>query len=142
MKGYHRDRAATAAVLRDGWLHTGDLGRRDPDGWFYVTGRLKDLIITGGENVSPVEVEEVLRAHPDVVDVAVIGTPHPKWGEQVTAVVVPRAGASLDSARLSAFAGERLAGFKKPRRIEFVASLPRNAANKVQTSVLKQQFGA
>ena len=141
MAGYHRDRAATAAAVRDGWLHTGDLGRRDTEGWLYVTGRLNDLIITGGENVSPVEVEDVLRAHPDVADVAVIGTPHPKWGEQVTAVVVPRAGASLDPDRLAAFAGQRLAGFKKPRRIEFVASLPRNAANKVQTSVLKRQFG-
>ncbi|HYR97268.1 MAG TPA: AMP-binding protein [Candidatus Binatus sp.] len=142
MAGYHRDRAATAAAVRDGWLHTGDLGRRDAEGWLFVTGRLKDVIITGGENVSPVEVEEVLRAHPDVADVAVIGTPHPKWGEQVTAVVVPRPGAALDRERLSAFAGERLAGFKKPRRIEFVAALPRNAANKVQTSVLRQQFGA
>ena len=142
MAGYHRDRAATAAAVRDGWLHTGDLGRRDEDGWFWVTGRLKELIITGGENVSPGEVEEVLRAHPDVADVAVIGTPHPKWGEQVTAVVVPRDGAAIDRERLTAFAGARLAGFKKPRRIEFVTALPRNAANKVQTSVLRQQFGA
>jgi fatty-acyl-CoA synthase len=142
MAGYYRDRAATAAAVRDGWLHTGDLGRRDEDGWFYVTGRLKELIITGGENVSPGEVEEVLRAHPDVADVAVIGTPHPKWGEQVTAVVVPRDGVAIDRERLSAFAGRRLAGFKKPRRIEFVTALPRNAANKVQTSVLRQRFGA
>jgi fatty-acyl-CoA synthase len=141
MAGYHRDRIATAAVVRNGWLHTGDLGRRDDDGWFFVTGRLKELIITGGENVSPAEVEEVLRAHPDVADVAVIGTPHPKWGEQVTAVVVPRTGATLDRDGLAAFAAARLAGFKKPRRIEFVAALPRNAANKVRTSVLREQFG-
>ncbi|HJQ83430.1 MAG TPA: AMP-binding protein, partial [Candidatus Binatia bacterium] len=141
MAGYHGDRAATAAAVRDGWLHTGDLGRRDAAGWFFVTGRLKELIITGGENVSPAEVEDVLRAHPDVADVAVIGTPHPRWGEQVTAVVVPRAGAAIDRERLTAFAGERLAGFKKPRRIEVVAALPRNAANKVQTSVLKARFG-
>jgi fatty-acyl-CoA synthase len=141
MAGYHRDRATTEATIREGWLHTGDLGRQDADGYLYVTGRVKDLIITGGENVSPVEVEDVLRAHPDVADVAVIGTPHPKWGEQVTAVVVPRAGARLDAEALSAFAGQRLSGFKKPRRIELVAALPRNAANKVQTSVLRQQFG-
>ena len=166
MAGYHRDRDATAAAVRDGWLHTGDLGRRDvdgwlyvtgrlkdviitggdlgrhdADGWLYVTGRLKDVIITGGENVSPGEVEDVLRAHPDVADVAVIGTPHPRWGEQVTAVVVPRPGASIDRDRLTAFAGDRLAGFKKPRRIEVVGALPRNAANKVQTSVLRRQFG-
>jgi len=140
MAGYHRDRAATAAAVQEGWLHTGDLGRRDEDGWFFLTGRLKELIITGGENVSPVEVEAVLRTHPDVADVAVIGTPHPKWGEQVTAVVVRRPGAVLDRDGLSAFAATRLAGFKKPRRIEFVAALPRNAANKVRTNVLREQF--
>jgi acyl-CoA synthetase (AMP-forming)/AMP-acid ligase II len=140
MRGYYRDRRATAQALRGGWLHTGDLGRRNHAGYFFVTGRVKDLIITGGENVSPVEVEDVLRLHPDVADVAVIGTPHPRWGEQVTAVVVLKTGAHLERDALNAFAGTRLAAFKKPRRIEFVASLPRNAANKVQTSVLKQQF--
>lgn len=141
MQGYHRDPAATALALAQGRLHTGDLGRMDADGYFYVTGRVKDLIITGGENVSPVEVEEVLRTHPDVADVAVIGTPHPKWGEQVTAVVVRRGGTVLDGDTLAAFAATRLAGFKKPRRIEFVATLPRNAANKVQTHLLKAEFG-
>jgi acyl-CoA synthetase (AMP-forming)/AMP-acid ligase II len=140
MRGYHRDPSASAAAVRDGWLHTGDLGRRDGDGYFYVTGRVKDLIITGGENVSPAEVEAVLRAHPDVADVAVIGTPHPRWGEQVTAVVVRRDGATLDGEALGAFAGARLAGFKRPRRIEFVASLPRNAYNKVQTHVLRREL--
>lgn len=141
MRGYLRDPAATRRALAHGWLHTGDLGRRDGDGWFWVTGRVKDLIITGGENVSPVEVEAVLRTHPDVADVAVIGTPHPRWGEQVTAVVVRREGTALDGEALVAFAGARLAGFKKPRRVEFVAALPRNAANKVQTHVLRAEFG-
>jgi acyl-CoA synthetase (AMP-forming)/AMP-acid ligase II len=141
MQGYHRNPRATAAALRDGWLHTGDLGRRDAGGYFYLTGRVKDLIITGGENVTPLEVEEALRAHPDVTDVAVIGTPHPRWGEQVTAVVVKRIGAALDADELLTFAGGRLAGFKKPRRVEFVATLPRNAYNKVQTHLLKAQFG-
>jgi fatty-acyl-CoA synthase len=142
MAGYHRNPPATKAALRGGWLHTGDVGRVDADGFLFVTGRVKDLIITGGENVTPLEVEEVLRLHPDVADVAVIGTPHPRFGEQVTAIVVRRDGAALDGEALAVFAGERLAGFKKPRRIEFVASLPRNAYNKVQTHLLKQEFGA
>jgi long-chain acyl-CoA synthetase len=142
MGGYFRNPQATRAAVRAGWLHTGDLGRMDDDGYLFLTGRVKDLIITGGENVTPIEVEEVLRLHPDVADVAVIGTPHPKWGEQVTAIVVRRDGSVLDGDALADFAGARLAGFKKPRRIEFVASLPRNAYNKVQTHLLKQEFGA
>jgi len=141
MQGYYRDKAASAAAIRDGWLHTGDLGRRDGDGNFYITGRVKNLIISGGENISPVEIEDVLRQHPAVADVAVIGTPHPKWGEQVTAIIVRREGRPLTAEALIDFAGQRLAAFKKPRRIEIVAALPRNAANKVQTNLLKQQFG-
>lgn len=139
MQGYYRDEKETAAAIRDGWLHTGDLGRRNDEGYFFITGRVKALIITGGENVSPVEVEDVLRQHPQVADVAVIGTPHPKWGEQVTAVIVARNGAR-DPGELASFAGARLAGFKRPRRWEFVEALPRNAANKVQTHILKQRF--
>jgi acyl-CoA synthetase (AMP-forming)/AMP-acid ligase II len=141
MAGYYRSPAASAAVLKDGWLYTGDLGHQDADGYLFLTGRSKDVIITGGENVSPTEVEDVLRTHPDVADVAVIGTPHPRWGEQVTAVIVAHDGRALNREQLAAFAAERLAGFKKPRRIEFVTALPRSAANKVQTHVLKQQFG-
>jgi acyl-CoA synthetase (AMP-forming)/AMP-acid ligase II len=101
---------------------------------------VKDLIITGGENVSPIEVEDVLRAHPEVADVAVIGTPHPKWGEQVTAVIVARSGASLDAEAIRRYTDGRLAGFKRPRRVEFVDVLPRNAANKVQTKLLREQL--
>jgi len=141
MQRYHRDTAGTAAALREGWLHTGDLGCRDGDGFFFVTGRVKHLIITGGENVSPAEVEAVLRLHPEVADVAVIGTPHPRWGEQVTAVVVRRDGGMVDAAALERFAGTRLAGFKRPRRVEFVGALPRNAYNKVETHLLRRQFG-
>lgn len=141
MAGYYRDAAATAAAVRDGWLHTGDRGRQDADGYVFITGRVKDLIITGGENVSPIEVEDVLRTHPDIDDVAVIGTPHPKWGEQVTAIVVVRAGARLDGDAVAEFAGRRLAGFKKPRRVEFVDALPRNAAKKVMTGALRERFG-
>ena len=142
MAGYHRDRAATADAIRDGWLRTGDLGRRDGDGYFFLTGRVKDIIITGGENVSPAEVEAVLRAHPGIADVAVIGTPHPKWGEQVTAVIVRHPGAKLDGAALGDFAAARLAAFKRPRRVEFIDALPRNAANKVQAHLLRERFGS
>ncbi len=138
MRGYWRDPQATRYALRSGWLHTGDLGRQDGEGFFYITGRIKNLIITGGENVSPIEVEEVLRKHPAVADVAVLGTPHPKWGEQVTAVVVRRPGANVDAKDLVDFAGQHLAGFKKPRRVEFVTSLPRNATNKVDLVALKR----
>jgi acyl-CoA synthetase (AMP-forming)/AMP-acid ligase II len=142
MQGCYRDRAATLLALRDGWLHTGDLGYQNDAGYFFISGRVKDLIITGGENVSPAEVEEVLRLHPAVADVAVIGTPHPKWGEEVTAIVVPKPGSTVDGSALRSFAGTRLAGFKKPRRIEFVSALPRNTAKKVQTGLLRQQFGS
>ncbi|MFN8641441.1 MAG: AMP-binding protein [Candidatus Binatia bacterium] len=141
MAGYYRDAAATAAAVRDGWLHTGDRGRQDADGYVFITGRVKDLIITGGENVSPVEIEDVLRGHPAIADVAVIGTPHPKWGEQVTAIVVTHPGAALDAAAVAEFAGRHLAGFKKPRRVEFVDALPRNAAKKVMTGALRERFG-
>jgi fatty-acyl-CoA synthase len=140
MAGYERNRAATRAAVRDGWLHTGDLGRRDEAGYFYLSGRVKDLIISGGENVSPVEVEDVLRRHPGVADVAVVGTPHPKWGEQVTAVVVAKNGARLDAEAIRRYTDGRLAGFKRPRRVEFVDQLPRNAANKVQTKLLKERL--
>lgn len=137
MQGYWRDREATRLTVQNSWLRTGDLGYRDEHGFFYITGRIKNLIITGGENVSPIEVEEVLRKHPDVIDVAVIGTPHEKWGEQVTAVVVRRPGAGTEAQDLIEFAGRYLAGFKKPRQVEFVSSLPRNATNKVDLAALK-----
>lgn len=141
MMGYWRDAAATRAAIRAGWLHTGDVGLQDEHGFLYLTGRLKHLIITGGENVAPAEVEEVLRQHPGVLEVAVIGTPHPKWGEQVTAIVVPRPGRTVRAEELIAFSETRLAGFKKPRRIEFVESLPRNATNKVDLRALQERFG-
>lgn len=137
MQGYERDRAATRAARREGWLRSGDLGRRDADGFLYITGRLKDLIITGGENVAPLEVEEVLRSHPAVADVAVVGTPHPRWGEQVAAAVVLAPGHAIDADALVAFAGRRLASFKRPRRVAFLDRLPRNAANKVEAAKLK-----
>jgi o-succinylbenzoate---CoA ligase len=113
----------------DGWLHTGDLGRLDEQGRLHVEGRLKELIVSGGENVAPLEVERALLAHPDVADAAVVGRPDPEWGEAVTAFVVPRR--SADPEELRAWCRGRLAPQKVPKRIEIVRSLPRNLAGKL-----------
>ncbi len=121
----------------DGWLHTGDLGRIDDEGFLWVEGRLGDVIVTGGENVVPDEIEEILREHPGVKDVAVIGRPDPEWQEAVTAVVVPREGAQLDAEELRAHCAARLAGFKVPKRFEFVAELPRTTSGKLVRRALR-----
>ena len=123
---------------RDGWLHTGDVGRIDPDGLLTIVDRLKDVIVSGGENVASREVEDVLRHHPGVADVAVIGVPDERWGERVTAVVVTHHGASVDEQELLGLCRDHLAGFKTPRAVRFCSELPRNAAGKV----LKQQLRA
>ncbi len=138
--GYFDDADATARALRDGWYHTGDLGELDDEGHLHVIGRVSELIRTGGESVAPSEVEEVLRAHPDVAEVAVIGVPDPSWGEVVCAVVVPRAGAAPDLETLQRHCETRLAGFKKPRRLETSDALPRTAATgQVQRALLREQ---
>jgi O-succinylbenzoic acid--CoA ligase len=118
-----------AALAPDGWLHTGDLGRLDPEGRLHVLGRLKELIVSGGENVAPAEVEEALLSHPAVVDAGVVGLPDPDWGEAVTAFVVLREPAG--EAELIEHLRPRLAAFKLPKRIEQVAGLPRNPAGKL-----------
>jgi o-succinylbenzoate---CoA ligase len=115
----------------DGWLHTGDLGRIDEDGFLYVEGRLGELIVTGGENVLPGEIEEVLLRHPDVADAAAVGRPDEHWQEAVTAVVVVRDGAAPDAERLREHCASHLAGFKVPKRFEFVSALPRTASGKL-----------
>ena len=128
--GYWGRPDATAESFIDGWFRTGDLGGLDPDGYLRILGRSKELIITGGLNVYPREVEDVLLSHPDVVEVAVLGTPSDEWGEVVTAFVVSSAERPAAEPLLQ-FAAERLAGFKRPRRVQFVDSLPRNALGKV-----------
>jgi long-chain acyl-CoA synthetase len=130
--GYAGQAAATAQLLTaDGWLRTGDGGHLDSNGYLYLTDRLKDMIVTGGENVYPAEVEAVLGRHRDVAEVAVIGLPDPRWGEAVTAVVVPRPGSALRAEDVVAYTAGRLAGYKRPRAVFMVDALPRNATGKV-----------
>ena len=131
MRGYWRRPEADAEAFAGGWFHSGDLLREDEEGYLYVVDRMKDMIISGGENVYPAEVERVLAAHPSVADVAVIGVPHPRWIETPLAVVVPAAGTAPDADELLAHCREHLAGYKKPSAVVFVAALPRNAAGKV-----------
>ena len=141
MNGYWGRPEETARALRDGWLRTGDLGRLDDEGYLWIVGRAKDIIISGGENIDPAEIELCLREHPAVAEVAVIGLPDPEWGEQVVAVVVPSAGATASASDLIEFVRPRLAGYKRPKRIEFVVELPRTASTgKVQKSALRQKL--
>jgi len=138
--GYWGLPVETAEAMRGGWFHTGDLGRSDEDGFITLVDRKKDMIISGGENVYPIEVEQVLYRHPDVADVAVIGVPDQRWGETVVAVVVTAQGATPDADELIRHTRERIAHFKCPRRVEFVEELPRNATGKVLKRELRQQL--
>ncbi|WP_051791254.1 class I adenylate-forming enzyme family protein [Amycolatopsis jejuensis] len=140
MSGYWRQPEATAAVLRDGWFHTGDLAYRDADGYHYLVDRLNDKIVSGGENVYPTEVENLLLEHADVRDAAVVGTPDPYWGEVVTAAVVPRDGASLDAADLKDHCRGRIAGYKIPKRFHFVSELARSPTGKLLRREIRRQW--
>jgi long-chain acyl-CoA synthetase len=131
MKGYWQRPEATEETIRDGWLHSGDMGRRDSDGYFYVVDRKKELIIRGGYNVYPREVEEVLYEHPDVVAAAVIGVPDDLLGEEVGAAVVLREGAEIDADGLSAYVKEQLAAYKYPREVWFLDELPKGPTGKI-----------
>lgn len=137
MIGYLNAPPATAEVLRDGWLHTGDLGYLDPDGFLFLTDRKKDLIIRGGENISPREVEEVLLTHPAVAEAAVVGTPDREWGEEVAAFLVPREGRVLDADQVRAFCRERLARYKVPRQVWMVPAIPLTGVGKVDKARLR-----
>jgi acyl-CoA synthetase (AMP-forming)/AMP-acid ligase II len=142
MKGYYKADALTEEAVVGEWLHTGDLGHLDSSGYLHITDRKKDMIISGGFNVYPSEVEQVLWAHPDVHDCAVIGVPHPDWGEAVTAVVEPQEGASVDPAELIALCRAKLGPVRSPKTVEIVASLPRSSAGKVLKKDLRAQFDA
>jgi acyl-CoA synthetase (AMP-forming)/AMP-acid ligase II len=137
MKGYLGQPEATAETLRDGWLHTGDLGYMDEDGFYFIVDRAKDLVIRGGYNVYPREIEEVLYAHPAVLEAAVIGKPDERLGEEVVAVVALREGASASAEEIIAYTRERLAAYKFPREIRFMAELPKGPSGKILKAALR-----
>lgn len=140
MLGYLDRPGATAEAYADGWLHTGDLARVDDEGFFYIVDRIKDMIITGGENVYSMEVENALSEHPAVAESAVFGTSDRRWGERVTAVVVLRSGHTATADDLTGFCRDRLAGYKLPRRIVFADAIPKTATGKALKRVLRDQY--
>jgi len=139
-KGYWRNPEATAAVLKNGWYYTGDAAVRDAEGYYYLKDRIKDMIVSGGENIYSSEVEAALIRHPDVAEVAVIGVPDPRWGEAVKALVIPAPGATPDPDALIAFAREHIAGYKLPKSIAFVDDFPRTPSGKVQKAKLRRMY--
>jgi long-chain acyl-CoA synthetase len=140
MLGYWDNPEATAATLRDGWLHTGDMGALDEDGFLTLKDRVRDVIISGGSNIYPREVEEVLLRHEDVLEVSVVGHPHPEWGEEVVAFVVTRAGAVIHEAALDQLCLDHIARFKRPRRYQFIDALPKNNYGKVLKTALRERL--
>jgi fatty-acyl-CoA synthase len=137
MKEYYKNPVATKEALRGGWLHSGDLVMVDQDGYLTVVDRKKDMIISGGENIYPKEIEEVLYTHPDILEVAVVGVPDEKWGETVKAFVVTRNGKSLTEQEVVDFCTERIARYKKPHYVEFINELPKNASGKILKTKLR-----
>ena len=141
MKGYWNRPDATAATIdEEGWLRTGDAGYLDEEGYLYIHDRLKDMIISGGENVYPAEVENAIYTHPDVAEVAVIGVPSERWGEEVKAVIVPKPGRIPQEADVIRWARERLAAFKVPKSIDVIDAFPRNATGKVLKRELREKY--
>jgi len=137
MQGYYQDPEATERVMGDGWFHTGDAAVVQPDGYVEIRDRLKDVIISGGENISSVEVEGTLLRHPSVQEAAIVGLPDEKWGEAPHAFIVLRNGTSATEEEMIAFARERLAHFKAPRGVTFVTELPKTATGKIQKYALR-----
>ena len=139
--GYWNNPEATASAIVDGWLHTGDLATCDDEGYYTIVGRIKDMIISGGENIYPAEVESAMHAHPAVAEAALIGVPDPKWGEVGRAIVVPERGQSPSADDLIAFLRERLAGYKVPKSVVFVDELPKTGPGKIDKKALVERYG-
>ncbi len=142
MKGYYKNPEATEEAMRGGWFHSGDLVRQDEEGYFYVVDRKKDMIISGGENIYPAEVEEVLYRHPDILEAAVFGIPDEQWGESVKATVVLKSGKKLTAEEVIDHCKQYLASYKKPKSVDFLDALPRNPAGKVLKTVLREKYWA
>jgi acyl-CoA synthetase (AMP-forming)/AMP-acid ligase II len=140
MRGYWRREEETAKTMRGGWIHSADVAKADADGFIYIVDRAKDMIISGGMNVYSVEVENVLMEHPDIREACVIGVPDDKWGEAVTAFVIPREGASLESQDLIAFTGRKLAAYSRPKRVEFVTEIPKTPYGKMDKKAIRGRF--
>jgi fatty-acyl-CoA synthase len=140
MKGYWNRPEETAKTIRDGWLYTGDIARRDKDGFYYIFDRKKDMIISGGENIYPAELEDIILNHPHVADVGIIGFPHETWGEAVKAIVVCQQGESLTEEGFITWCKDRMGKFKIPRQVVFVESIPRTPTGKILKRILREQY--
>jgi len=140
MRGYWNLPDATRDALRNGWMHTGDAGSLDDEGYLYIQDRVNDMIVSGGENIYPREIEEVLHRHAAVADAAAIGVPDETWGEAVKAIVVLRDGASATAEEIVEFCQRDLAGYKCPRSVDFVDALPRNPSGKILKRTLREPY--
>ncbi|MEO0908731.1 MAG: AMP-binding protein, partial [Pseudomonadota bacterium] len=137
---WNRPEATAETIDADGWLHTGDAGIMDEDGYVYIQDRIKDMIISGGENVYPAEVESAIYGHPAIAEVAVIGIPSDKWGEEVKACCVAKPGMEIEAGDVIAYARERIAAFKSPKSIDIISEMPRNASGKILRRQLRAPY--
>lgn len=140
MKGYWQLPKETAEKLKDGWLHTGDMGKFDEEGYIYIVDRKNDMIISGGVNIYPREIEEILYQHPSVLEASVIGVPDDFWGEAVKAIIIPKENAIVSENDIIRFCGEHLAGYKKPKSVEFWKELPRSPQGKILKRAIRERY--
>ena len=142
MNEYYKDPQATADAFRGGWFHSGDMMRQDEEGFFYIVGRKQDMIVSGGENIYPAEIEDVLQSHPKILEAAIIGVYDEEWGESIKAVVVRKPGETLTEEEVIEYCKDHLASYKKPKSVDFADALPRSSTMKVLKTVLREKYGA